>query len=106
MQTRRTRHAYSGAANDIADQIPDLQAATEENYMLQEEFESLEQALFQLSERDRNLLYFKYNMDLTDKEIAGLLGIPAQHVRQYVARAKRRAFQMISKGENDHVRDE
>lgn len=104
-ETRRARYAFSGAVDDVAHQIPDLQAATEENYMQQEEYEYLEQALLQLSERDRNLLYFKYNMDLSDKEIAGVSGIPAQHVRQYVARAKSRALQMLSKGENHHAKD-
>lgn len=108
-ETRRAQHAFYGERDDVADQIPDLQAATEENYMQFEEFEVLEQALLQLSERDRNLLFFKYNMELSDKEIERLLGIPAQHVRQYIARARRRALNTLntlSEGGNHRVEEE
>lgn len=102
---RRSQRVFSGLTDDIADQIPDLQAATEENYMQHEEFEALEQALFHLSERDRSLLYFKYNMEMSDLEISGLLDFPAQHVRQYVARARRRAFHILSEGDSRNVKD-
>lgn len=102
---RRSQRAFSGLTDDVANQIPDLQAATEENYIQHEEFEALELALFKLSERDQSLLYFKYNMEMSDQEIAGLLDIPAQHVRQYVARARRRAFQILSEGDRNNVKE-
>lgn len=105
-ETRRSKRAYSGSADDIAAYIPDLQAATEENYMHDEEAVTLEKALYQLSEKDRNLLYFKYNMEMSDREIAKLLDIPAQHVRQYAARARRRALQILSSGGEHLAQDE
>ncbi|MCC3374359.1 RNA polymerase sigma factor [Cohnella sp. REN36] len=97
-ESRRAQLTYAGSTEDIAEQIPEQQAATEESYIKNEEFETLGQALFLLSERDRNLLYFKYNMELSDKEIELLLAIPAQHVRQYIARARNRVFHILSEG--------
>jgi len=61
-QSRSNRITYACSTEDVTNQIPDEQAATEEAYIRNEEQETLGQALFQLSERDRNLLYFKYNM--------------------------------------------
>lgn len=105
-KARYDKHAYSGSSEDIADLIPDLQAATEENYIQDEENENIEKALFQLSERDRHLLYFKYNMGMSDKEIAKMLDIPVQHVRQYAARARHRAFDILSNGGEHFAQDE
>lgn len=98
-EARIAQQAFSGGTDDIAEQIPDLQAATEEQYVKQEEFEALEQALFQLTERDRNLLYFKYIMSMKDKEIARLVHIPSQHVRQYITRARSRALRILKESE-------
>ncbi|MNP44956.1 RNA polymerase sigma factor [compost metagenome] len=59
----------------------------------------MEQALFQLSEKDRNLLYFKYIMEMSDQEISETMDIPAQHVRMYIARARQRALRKLSQGD-------
>lgn len=97
-KTRRSRHTFTGLSEDIANQIPDEQAATEEEFIKHEELKGMEQVLLQLSERDRSLLYYKYNMEMKDREIAALLNIPANHVRQYIARARHRAFLKLSQG--------
>ncbi|GIO41182.1 RNA polymerase sigma factor [Paenibacillus apis] len=97
-ESRHRQHNFSGSIEDIADQISDQQAATEEYYIKKEEFEDLAQALFLLSERDRDLLYFKYNLELSDKDIELLLDIPAHHVRTYIARARKRVFHTLFKG--------
>ncbi|MPY19909.1 RNA polymerase sigma factor [Paenibacillus glucanolyticus] len=94
-KSRRSKHTFLGATEDIAPVL----TATGNEFAHIEIHEVLEQALFQLTERDRNLLCFKYYMEMTDKEIAHLSGIPADHVRQYVARARRRAIRFLSKGE-------
>jgi len=101
-RNRRSKRAYASSTDNVADQLPDLLAATEENYMRQERFEELAQALLQLPEKDRNLLFYKYNMEMDDREIAELLEIPAQHVRQYVSRARERAFRILG---GDHRHD-
>lgn len=105
-KTRRSPYTSNIPMDDILHQIPDLQAATEEIFVYHEELKALDQMLLQLSERDRCLLYFKYNMEMKDREIAKLLGIPANHVRQYIARAKRRALAIWSQGVEGHVKDQ
>ncbi|WP_274528725.1 RNA polymerase sigma factor [Paenibacillus piscarius] len=95
-RTRRSRKVYTGLNNDVAEQIPDLTAATEENYIQAEAVGALTEALLQLSERDRNLLYFKYKLELGDQQIGELVNIPPQHVRQYIARARGRVLRVLS----------
>lgn len=98
-KSRRSKHMFLGATEDIAPVL----TATGDEFAHTEMHDELEQALLQLTERDRSLLFFKYYMEMTDKEIACLSGIPADHVRQYVARARHRALRFLSngvKGEN------
>lgn len=95
---RISQKTFIGSSDDITQKIPDLQAATEENLIKNEEFDNVSQILLQLSERDRRLLYYKYNMEMKDREIAALLDIPVDHVRKYIARARQRAFLKLSQG--------
>lgn len=94
-KSRRSKYTLLGTTKDIAPVL----MATENEFAHIEIHEALEEALFQLTERDRNLLCFKYYMEMTDKEIEHLSGIPADHVRQYVARARHRALRFLSEGE-------
>jgi|HigsolmetaGSP11D_1036233.scaffolds.fasta_scaffold04662_5 RNA polymerase sigma-70 factor (ECF subfamily) len=96
-KTRRSQRRLTAVADHILTQIPDIRSATEEAFVKHEEIRNLNQVLFCLSERDRNLLYYRYILDLKDQEISKLLDIPAQHVRQYVARAKLRALGIYSR---------
>ncbi|MEK3875228.1 RNA polymerase sigma factor [Paenibacillus sp. FSL M7-0420] len=94
-RARRSRKVYTGLNNDVAEQIPDPAAATEENYIQAEAVGALERAMLQLSERDRNLLYFKYKLELRDPQIGELLNLPPQHVRQYISRARGRVLRVL-----------
>ncbi|MEK3706288.1 sigma-70 family RNA polymerase sigma factor [Paenibacillus sp. FSL R7-0198] len=96
----RNKHYFVGPEEDFAVQIPDLMVKIEENYVRNERIDELKKIMLQLSERDRRLLYYKYNMGLRDKEIEEVLGIPQNHVRQYIARAKQR---VLRKSQNDSV---
>ncbi|WP_405107077.1 sigma-70 family RNA polymerase sigma factor [Paenibacillus sp. FSL K6-1217] len=94
-RTRRSRKVYTGLKNDVAEQIPDPAAATEENYIQAEAIGALTEAMLRLSEHDRNLLYFKYKLELRDQQIGELLNIPTQHVRQYISRARGRVLRAL-----------
>ncbi|MFP4977515.1 RNA polymerase sigma factor [Paenibacillus sp. CN-4] len=94
--SRHSKNMYIGANDDLADHIPDRLAATEEDYIKGEKYDTLKKAMFQLTERDRNLLYFKYKMEMGDQQIGQLLNIRASNIRQYVARARRRILQILS----------
>lgn len=95
---RRAKHYATQFSDDITEQLPDMQASTEETIIISEEIGAIEEIISHLSERDRNLLYFKYIMELRDKEIAKLMDLPANHVRQYAARARRRVMDKLSRG--------
>jgi len=48
-----------------------------------------------IQERDRNLLYYKYNLELSDKKIAEIMDIPADNIREYLVRARRRVLKIL-----------
>ena len=88
----------------LIDSIPDTSATPEEYTLLREEHEELAEALQQLSERDRDLLCYKYNLELSDREIADIMNIPINNIREYLVRAKRRALKVIKGVKPDYVK--
>lgn len=85
----------SGYDNFI-ETLPDIACTLEEDYTTKETYQALGEAIRQLSERDRNLLFYKYYLELTDKEIAKLMNIPVNNIREYLVRARRRALKSIA----------
>jgi RNA polymerase sigma-70 factor (ECF subfamily) len=75
--------------------LPDTAATTEEIYIKYEEYEELGKAILKLKERDRDLLYNKYILELSDKEISELMNIPVDNIREYLVRARRRALKIM-----------
>ncbi|MDR0292760.1 MAG: sigma-70 region 4 domain-containing protein [Oscillospiraceae bacterium] len=59
--------------------------------------------LDKLPERERAVLVYKYVMDMTDNEIAALLDIQPQSVRQYLTRARRNAIMVLNKRDKNNV---
>jgi len=78
------------------DSIPDT-ITIDEVYATKEDYRALGEAIEQLSERDRNLLYNKYNLELSDKEIAEIMGIPINNIRVYLIRARQRALKILTR---------
>lgn len=78
--SRSSKKVYTGLVDDVSDQIPDTAAAIEENYIQAETIGALEKAMLQLSERDRDLLYVKYDMERRDQRIGELLNIPCGNI--------------------------
>jgi len=54
--------------------------------------------LRQLPEREQAILNYKYLLELSDKEIAKIIGIDAQSVRQCLTRARRHALEILMEG--------
>lgn len=71
-------------------------ATTEDQVSKQHELECLRDAVLQLPEKQRDLLYFKYMLELNDAEIAELLNISTPSVRQYLTRARRAARALMN----------
>ena len=59
-------------------------------------------ALLRLPDRERELLRMKYYEELSDREIARLLGINSGSVRTYLTRARRHLGDILKEAEN-HV---
>lgn len=81
------RDAQVGTELDILDQI--LKA---------EEIVSLREAVLKLPEQQKDLLYFKYMLEMPDVEIAKTLKISSPSVRQYLTRARRAAKRIMNGG--------
>ena len=90
------------ADDELERWISDENALPEDIYIHEEELRALADALPKLSERDRRLLESKYILGLSDKDIAKELDISPPSVRNYLTRARRRAYAMM-KGENVNV---
>lgn len=97
---------FIGVSDDFIESISDVRASVEEISSTREESEELAKSLNQLSKRDRELLYYKYNLEMSDKEISEIMHIPINNIRQYLTRARRRALDIIKKQTEGYVKEE
>ncbi|ADY57018.1 RNA polymerase, sigma-24 subunit, ECF subfamily [Syntrophobotulus glycolicus DSM 8271] len=95
-RTVETKMVFMGMEDDLMDSIPDTANTPEEISAAKETYEELGAAIETLSERDRDLLYCKYNLELKEKEIAEVMNIPVNNIRQYLVRARRRALKTLN----------
>lgn len=72
-----------------------------ERIIHQEEIELLSFAISKLPQQQKDLLYFKYFLEMSDDEIANLFGIAQNSVRQYLTRARRSAKKIMEKEMNN-----
>ncbi|GKS10923.1 DNA-directed RNA polymerase sigma-70 factor [Paenibacillus chitinolyticus] len=93
---RRNSKIITGNDNFI-ESIADKQPSLEELYNYKEDLDEIVKIINGLSERDRDLLYNKYIMEMRDKEIADLLNVKKENIRSYLTRAKRRAIKLFVK---------
>ena len=85
------QHIYYDIEDDPASNLQDPGIGAEELIEHQENVEEVSHAINQLPERQRTMLYLKYILDLSDNEIAQLLGISPDSVRVYLHRARQQA---------------
>jgi RNA polymerase sigma-70 factor (ECF subfamily) len=88
---------FYGFEDDLSESIPDDSYTPAERFEVLEEYEELGKAIKQLPERDRELLYLKYNMEYGDAAIGEIMGIKKDSVRQCLTRARRAARNSLSK---------
>ena len=91
------KHTYYGKDTDLAERIPELGNILDERIIHQEEITELRNAILELPEQQKDVLYFKYTLELNDAEIAEILGIAPDSVRQYLTRARRNAKELLDK---------
>ena len=98
------KHTYYGKDRDLAEKIPNLGDTMEERVVHQEEIEELGNAILRLPEKQKDLLYFKYILEMKDREIARIFEISPDSVRQYLTRARRKAKDLMDKEMNKHAK--
>lgn len=91
------QHTYYGEDMDLAEKMPYLENTIEDRIIHQEEIEEMRNAILRLPEKQKDLLYFKYILEMADTEIAETLGIAPDSVRQYLTRARRAAKKLMDK---------
>jgi RNA polymerase sigma-70 factor (ECF subfamily) len=91
------KHMYYSENIDTIENNSSSQDEFEENLVRQEEWELLSNAVSKLPQNQKDLLYFKYFLEMSDKDIAEKLGIGTASVRQYLTRARRSAKMVMGK---------
>lgn len=94
-----TKEVLSVSGND---EFTDTSQSPPEIYERLEEYEKLGEALLQLSERDKDLIYNKYFLGLSDREIGLLLEMEHTNVRVSLNRARNRAKNILTKMSGDN----
>ncbi len=76
--------------------------SVEDLIVSRQEINELWSAILQLPERQKDLLYFKYMLEMDDAAIAEVLLISPASVRQYLTRARRAAKELMNQEVNLH----
>lgn len=84
---------------EISDEYADNSLSTEEKVLRQIEIAELASLINKLPEKYKNVLNFKYFLNMTNKEIASRLGIKPESVDMYLTRARRKVAEMYERKE-------
>lgn len=97
------KHTYYGEDTDLAETVIDLNFGVEGMIIRQEEAMEMNEAILSLPEKEKDLLYFKYVLEMNNEELAEVLGIKSGSVRQYLTRARRKAQKLFKKEVEQHA---
>lgn len=91
------REVY-GLQQDFVEEMQDLSADTEKQALLRLDIAHMKQAIQKLPENYRDLLSMKYTLHMDDAEIADLLDIKKDSVRQLLRRTRIKALSLLEEG--------
>nr|WP_081579701.1 sigma-70 family RNA polymerase sigma factor [Oscillibacter ruminantium] len=91
------KHLYYSENTDILDDCTESGSEFDDRLIQEEDITSLRHAISLLPQSQKDLLYFKYLLDMSDPEIAETIGISPDSVRQYLTRARRNARRLMEK---------
>ncbi len=89
------KHAYYGEEMDLAERIPGIEDP-EDRIIHQEEMKEMGNVIVKLPDKQKDVLYFKYILEMDDRDIAEILKIAPDSVRQYLTRARRSAKELLN----------
>lgn len=91
----QNKHGYYGADADVTETITDHAATVEERILQQEGLDEMCAVIRSLPGKQRDILYFKYILEMDDVEIAEIFSTTPANIRQYLTRARRVAKQTM-----------
>ena len=95
MQKNRSKHILGSMdAEETHFEQPDPGPSVEEQALLRLDAEKVQQAFSELSESLKDVLRYKYLLEMTDEEIAQTLGVKKPTVRSYLTRARQAVYQI------------
>lgn len=101
------KHGYYGMDADLAEAAAATEDTVEDRIIHQEEITEMGNAILRLPDKQKDLLYYKYFLEMDNTEIAEILGIAPASVREYLTRARRNAKKLLAKEmENQHGKQE
>ncbi len=100
----QNKYICYGEDTDLAEIISENGINIENRIIRQEEIGELVSAILRLPERQKDLLFFKYMLEMDDDNIARIFGIATNSVRQYLTRARRNAKNIMERGINKNAK--
>lgn len=92
------KNMFYGFEEDLSDVIGYAGTANPEiSFINNESIDELGRIIATLSETDQDLLFYKYNLEMNDKEIAAIFNISYDNVRKKLQRARQRALKEIKR---------
>lgn len=106
MQKNRSKHVVGSMDDDETHfEQPASGPSTEEQALLKLDAETVQRAFSELPESLKDILRYKYLLDMTDEEIAKSLGVKKPTVRSYLTRARQAVYLILKEkgyvGETD-----
>lgn len=102
-QAVEAKHSYNSDSTDFLNDYAETDDSFDTKLVRQEQMESLGKAISLLPQGQKDLLYFKYLLEMSDQEIGETLGIAANSVRQYLTRARRNARRLMEEEVTNHA---
>lgn len=99
--TKKGNSEIKDALSSSGESCPDLRdsgLSVDEQLVRSELVEDMAEAIRQLPQKYQDVLNFKYLLEMSDGEIAQLLHISKNSVREYLTRARRKALKIYESG--------
>ena len=104
LRREKVREEHSAASMDDeqyhfenADDTTDVEAEV----LKKLDVDELKSIFLSIPEKLQNVLEYKYVLDLPDEDIAGLIGVSKNSVRQYLTRARRAVYALYKEHHNE-----
>ena len=104
LRHKKVVDSHSGQSIDdenIHIEYEDKKINIESDVLLKIGIEEVRRVLNQIPQQMREILEYKYLLELSDEEIAKTLGIKKSSVRQYVSRARKATYALLEEKEHE-----